>query len=201
MTDEELIAGCLAGHKKSWDRFCDRFSKLIHWSIRQTLADSSFRGRQELCGEIFQEIFRKLLERGELSKLKQVDSVRKFLSVLSCHATMDRLKRLRVEESLTFNPEEKEEAAPGTERFAVFTTREDVSKKAANDEHREILSRALASLRPKERAALEFYYLEGLSHRSIGELLGDTEDSIETLIRRTWEKMRQTLLEKGVEGI
>lgn len=188
MTDDELIAGCLAGRKESWELFCERFSKLIHWSVRETLSDSSFRDRPDLREDIFQEIFRKLLDREELGRLRQAQSVRKFLAVMACHATMDRMKKLR-----------REEVLRGSDEEALQRLNLDIAEGAASREHREILSGGLATLRPQERAALEFYYLEGLSHRSIGELLGLTEDSIEALIRRTREKMKGLLKERGLE--
>ena len=193
MTDAELITGCLAGHQESWDLFCERFSKLIHWSIRRTLDRSPYRGRREISDDIFQDVFKRLLDRNELAKLKEADSVRKFLSVMSCNATFDRIKILRRQE--TQAPEIGEE--PGIEESVRDF---DPASEAVARECRDILDRMLEALKPKERSVLESFYLDGLSHKVIAERWGFSEDGVEALLRRTREKLKQALGEKGLEG-
>lgn len=193
MTDEELVAGCLAGRKDSWDLFCERFSKLIHWSIRRTLDRSQFRGRQEILEDVFQDVFKRLLDRNELAKLRQTVSVRKFLCVTACNTALDRVRMLRVRE---VQPEEPEEETSDYESVCVS----DPASEAVSNESREILGRMLDALKPKERSMFESFYLDGLSHKIIAERWGFSEDGVEALIRRTREKLRQALGEKGLEG-
>jgi len=193
LTDQELIAGCLGGRKESWDLFCERFSKLIHWGIRRTLDNSSFRGRREISDDIFQDIFKRLLDRNELAKLKEADSVRKFLSVMACNAALDRVRILRRHEAQVPDPGEDSSADEGAHDL-------DPASEAVTRESREILGRTLDALKPKERSVLESFYLDGLSHKTIAERWGFSEDGVEALIRRTREKLKQALSEKGLEG-
>ena len=195
MTDSELIAGCLAGKQSSWDLFCDRFSKLIHWSIRKTLAESSFKERRDIAEDIFQDVFRKFLDRNELARLKDTESIRKYLFVTACHAAKDRMKILRRHETLTHSAEDCD--SPIGELIKGGT---DPSAEASGNERRDILDQTLEGLKSKEREAMELFYLEGFSHKSIAALLGYTENGVEALIRRTREKLRQALSEKGLEG-
>lgn len=193
MSDEELIAGCLSGRKESWDFFCDRFSKLIHWSILRTLDNSSFKGRREISDDIFQDMFRRLLDRNELAKLKEAVSVRKFLSVMASNAALDRVRVLRRHEAQVSDPVEGSLADEES-------LDSDPASIAAANECREILGRTLDSLKPKERSILESFYLDGLSHKAIGDRWGSSEDGVEALIRRTREKLKQVLGAKGLEG-
>lgn len=193
MTDEELIAGCLLGSKDSWDFFCERFSKLIHWSIRRTLDHSSYRGRREILDDIFQDVFKRLLVRNELAKLKEAVSVRKFLCVMACNTAIDRVRVLRRHEARLSDPMDEPPPEGG------FSDTHPATEAGAN-ECREILRRTLEALKPKERSVLESFYLDGLSHKTISERWGLSVDGVEALIRRTREKLKQALGEKGMEG-
>src|SRR3989338_1234619 len=93
-TDQELIAGCLDGQKSSWDAFVDRFSRLIYWSIQKTLETSSYKARSDLVRYIYQECFTRLLERRELDALRSAESIRKFLTVIASHLTMDKIRSI-----------------------------------------------------------------------------------------------------------
>src|SRR3989338_5933705 len=93
-SDAEIVAGCLAGRKDSWDLFVERFSRLVYWCIRRTLKNGAFRGQEDIADEIFQEIFRKLLENNSLSALRDRDSLRKFLIIAAVRGTRDKIKWL-----------------------------------------------------------------------------------------------------------
>ncbi len=188
--DQELISGCLQGDAASWREFVGRFSRLVHWSIRRTLETSAQPNKEELARELFQEFFERLLERNELSRLREAQSLRKFLTVIACHLTLDRLKSL-------------------TRQSRKNASLEAMSEEGADlpglmpelpDEVSGLLRQALQELSPKERACVLFHYEEGKTHGEIGKLLGMPENSVSTVIRRTREKLRQKLEEKGYEA-
>jgi len=204
LTDEELISGCLSGRKESWDAFVGRFSKLIHWSVRKTLGQSPLKGRPEICEDVFQDVFHRLLDRDELAKLKEMQSLRKFLSVMACHAALDRIKSLRRLESKHDELSMTGAMEDDLEAPKAFISLEDPagsnpSLKAISNEHEKILRQTLEVLKPKERAVIEFFYLEGMPARVIGELLGFTDDGVWALLRRTKEKLKKALLKQGME--
>ena len=185
LDDQELVAGCLRGDRASWEIFVDRFARLVHWSIRRTLENSSFKARQDLCEDIFQEFFRKLLEREELSRLRDASSVRKFLSVGAANLALDKIKiRSRYERS----SEEELASVMG-----------DSGHEAAEREASFLVQETVEELSAKERACMELHYLEGKSHREIGEILKLPQDTVSTVIRRTREKLKQRLIEKGLD--
>ncbi|HTL70028.1 MAG TPA: sigma-70 family RNA polymerase sigma factor [Candidatus Eisenbacteria bacterium] len=193
--DRQLISACLEGRAGAWEAFVGRFSRLIFWSVRKTLAGTRFAGRPGLCEDVFQEFFARLLEKGELARLREASSLRKFLSVSACHRTLDRVKAMSREEAKTVSPD-AEGPEPGWE---LETRLPDPSQEAARREREVVLGAVLASLEPRERFCVEMHYLEGLTHREIAAVLGIPQDTVSTVIRRTREKLKSRLTEAGLE--
>ena len=191
--DQELISGCLSGDAACWRVFVERFSRLVHWSIRRTLASSAQSGREDLGRELFQELFERLLEKNELGRLREAGSVRKFLAVMACHMTLDRVKSLsrhaKKNSSLESLLENNEDAALG------FVPEDPLLRGELGG----VLGAALGELTPKEHSCIQFYYEEGKTHLEIGHLLGMPENTVSTVLRRTRDKLRQKLSEKGYE--
>jgi len=182
--DSELIAGCLEGSKPAWDSFVDRFSKLIYWSIHRVLETSSFASREEIADEVFQELFKRLLDREELRRLKAVGSIRKFLCVMASRMTLDRLRSLTAAQRR------------GVELDESMMT--DTAEPLLGEETRLVIERVLADLPARDKACIEFHYLDGKTHREIGEILGIPQDTVSTIIRRTKDKLKAQLIEKGL---
>ena len=188
-SDHDLISGCLEGRKGSWADFVDRFSKLIYWSIHKTLEGGSFCARKDICEDIFQEVFKRLLEKEELARLRDIQRVRKFLSVMACHATLDTIKSLKRHEKKTvpIELETFEEKGGVPADFAV------------SKEKNEIIAGILNALPLKERACIELHYLDGRTHSEVGRILGMSQDTVSTVIRRTKEKLKTRFGEKGLK--
>lgn len=191
--DQELIAGCLRNDAACWRIFVERFSRLVHWSIRKTLGGSAPGGVEEFSREVFQELFERLIEKNQLAKLRQASSVRKFLSVMACHMTLDKVKSLSrhakknisLESSLLNN----EDPALG------FLPTDGLLQQEFDG----IFKTALSELSTKERSCVQFRYGEEKSHSEIGCLLGLPANTVSTVLRRTLEKLRKKLSEKGYE--
>ena len=188
--DGELVAGCLRGDAVAWDSFVERFSKLVYWSIQKSLNVMPPGGREEFCREVFQDFFQRLMDKNELSKLKEASHVRKFLSVMACHMALDRFKALsrhaknkRPMEDLPEEDEAQYPALPGD----------------GPDDWEAICGVSLRELPAKERSCLEFYFLESKTAQEIGRLLGMSENSVHYVIRRSKDKIRATLVERGYE--
>ena len=189
-SDQELLTGCLEGSQESWNIFVERFSKLIYWSIHRTLETYSFKGQTDLPHEIFQDFFAGFLEKNKLRKLKETSSLRKFLTVTACHSTVDRIKALG---------DIEKRVAPGEELDFSITDKElDPGLGAASGERAALVSKALEGLSPKERLCVEWHYLDGKTHREISELLGMSQDTISSLIRRSKDKLKKIFLENGI---
>lgn len=183
--DRRIIEGCISGDKRSWDSFVDRFSKLIYWSIHETLKDSSFGERKYLPQEIFQDLFGRLFEKEQLARLRDVQSIRRFLNVMACHATLDKIKSLSRHEKKTALIDSIDWAKPQTVH------------EPQRNEMAAIVEEVLGELEPKEKACIEFYYVSEYTHRQIAQMLGMPQDTVSTIIRRSRDKIKISLEKKG----
>ena len=163
----------------------DRFSKLVHWSIRNTLERSPYKSRHDFCEDVFQEFFKKLLQREELASLKESANLKKFLVISSANLTLDRLKALSRYEK-------------ATEPLEAFSP-EDPGKGAAHEEAMSLVREVLEELTGRERVCVELHYLDGSNHRQIAEILNLPLDTVSSVIRRTREKLKERLIERGLE--
>lgn len=188
-SDSKLIAGCIEGRKESWDKFVDQFSKLIYWSIQKTLETSSYKVRSDLAHEIFQECFERLLEKKELETLKNIDSIRKFLAVMASRLTVDKIRSIsRHENRISSDISMLEESGRAVK---------EPSQSALSNEQAALVSTALSELSAKQKLCVEWYYVDGKTHREISEILGLPIDTVSATIRRAREKIKQFFLEKG----
>ena len=188
--DQELIAGCLRGEAAAWDLFVERFAKLVHWSIRKSFDYSPPGGREEFCREVFQDFFQQLIDKNELSKLREVRNLRRFLVVMASHLALDRLKslsrhakKMRPAEDLL--PSEEETVLSNVKDGQDITDRD------------EILNGSLQDLSVKERACLEFFVVEGKTASQVGLILGIPENTVHSIVRRTKEKLKDKLIKRG----
>lgn len=188
-SDSELIEGCLAGRKESWDLFVSRFSRLVHWAARRALEKTAYSAREDVIADVFQETFRRLLERAELEKLREPSSLRKFLTVMAAHAAYDRAKNLaRLDRKILY---------ADTATWENWSASKEVSKTLETSETAETVRAAVDALVPKERACVEMSCVDGRTHREIALILGLSQDTVSTLIRRAKDKLRKTLERKG----
>ena len=190
-SDQEIIEGCIAGQKEAWEFFVERFSNLVWWSVTKTLEKSRFSADLDLGKDIFQGVFEKLLEKRELEKLREASSLKKFLVVTTSHLALDKIKsasRLQKRELPFEAPEREGDEAPAASPDAFLK------------EELWLVSELVDRLPRKERRCLELCYLDGKTHREIADLLGLNQDTVSTIIRRTRERLKKKLLEKGFEG-
>ena len=137
--------------------------------------------------EIFQEFFIRLLEKKELENLRSCDKIRKFLTVMACHRTMDKIRWIaRSEKSI------ETDISSVTEWVASA----DSGLGAVSAERAALVASALNELSPKQRLCVEWHYMDGKTHQEISEILGLPQDTVSTVIRRAREKLKRIFLEK-----
>lgn len=190
--DTELIQGCLEGRKGSWDIFVERYSRLVYWSIWKTLERQNVPDKEELCREVFQDFFERVLERARLERLLAAENLRNYIQSIVCHLVFDRLRhasrRGRSESPLEVLDLETPAGTGGP----------DAGEIAANRELEGVLRSAVEALSAKEKACVELCYVDGRTHREIGLLLNMPQDTVSTILRRAKERLRETLKEKGI---
>ena len=201
--DRELIQGCLAGDKKAWDLFVGRFSNLIYWSIQKTLGKSPFGSKKDVCDDIFQEIFRRILENRELEKLRETGNLRQFLVVMATHGAIDKIRSLRRRELREVSLEKEFLPKDSGEAVILADVLEDSSQgpsaRVISDERDLMISEILGRLSPKERTCVEWHYLDGKAHQDIAAILGLPVGTVSSIIQRTKEKLQISFERKGLK--
>ncbi|GEM_PF-887042 len=190
--DDELLAGCLAGRREAWDLFVDRYARLVHWSVRRTLAGTAYAARADLAEDLFQDVFRRLLGDGQLERLRDLKSLPRYLSVLACHLTLDRVRSLARGDRQVLRPSLDLEAPPDPP--APGGPVDEILER----ERRDLLAEALGALGARERFCVEMHYLHEKTHREIAQVLGLPQDTVSAVIRRTREKLRRGLEQRGL---
>ncbi len=184
LSDLDIIQGCLERDKKAWDLFVDRFSKLIYWSIRKVFLAHALLNREELVQEVFQGVFERLIAKEELKKLKNADGLRKFISVMACHAALDEVKKATRAEKRTVSSESAFESH-AISRGAVV--------QAITNETTEIIEAALSDMSPKERTCVELHCFNELTFRQVGDIVGVSDEAARAIVKRAKEKIKVKL--------
>jgi RNA polymerase sigma-70 factor (ECF subfamily) len=68
---------------------------------------------------------------------------------------------------------------------------------ASDTENQTDVSRAMAQLKPRERAMLWLAYAEGATHREIADSIGVSPESMKSMLFRARRKMAELLGSKG----
>lgn len=199
-TDADIIEGCLSGDRSAWNAFVDRFSRLIYWSIHKTIAGTSFDKRADFADEVFQDVFKRLLEKEELARLRRIESVKKFLCVMAAHMAHDRMRSLtRSERDLSILADSNEGDGEAAASLETSVSAPGPDSGAMTREQGEIIEKALSELTEKERTCIELHYLRDMTHKEIAGILGVPQDTVSSVIRRTREKLSQYLSRRGLK--
>ena len=135
-------------------------------------------GEPAAAEEIVQECFLKLWRQPELYQPERGRLVSWLLGVTH-HRSVDQLRRRRLEQRHT--AEETGDSLPADD---------DPEQLAWGNARAEALGRALASLPPSQRLALELAYLRGMTQAEIAACLGEPLGTIKTRTRLAMQKLR-----------
>ncbi|MFH1397341.1 MAG: sigma-70 family RNA polymerase sigma factor [Candidatus Omnitrophota bacterium] len=98
MRDLEFAHRCATGNKALWDKFVDRYSRLIYKYIRSVLTSKGFVITQDNLSDIFQGIFLSLIKDNfnklRSFKAKNGSSLASWLRQVTINATLDYSRKL-----------------------------------------------------------------------------------------------------------
>jgi len=177
-----LIQDCLAGHKEAWDTFVKEYSRWIYHSVLGTARYYGHRMSSEDAGELTQDVFCCLLEKG-LRRFQGRERPRLLAYVrrIAVCQTINFLKRIRKTVPM-------DEALNGLD----FLGREMVQWSQAGramDNH-ELLQRLLKRLTGTERRLLDLYYFEGVPVVEIAGLMKISVEAYYVRKNRIIKKLR-----------
>jgi RNA polymerase sigma-70 factor (ECF subfamily) len=182
MEERELVARCIRGEPRAWERFVEDYATPIHDAARFTLRRVLGSVKDEDAENVVQGVLLGLCER-EAHRLKLFQGRSSLRTWLTSVTTRFALNYIRTEKR------------KGSLRHAALDegARElpDRDLEPADAEERERLYRAMDRLPPRERLILKLFYFDALSYRSISALLRIPVNSISPLLIRAKESLKR----------
>lgn len=105
--------------------------------------------------------------------------------------------RVAINTAITYLKKEKQRSGSHTEVPHHFEVQQE-DYNPAKDRQLEIFYSAVQELNPLEKAVI-FYFMEGMSHKEIGNNLGLSEGNARVKFSRTKEKIQQIIKKSGYE--
>ena len=184
-----LLSKCLDGDKEASELFVRRFSGLIYYSVRQTLAAKGIPFGNEDLEDLHNTIFLNLFEKNarKLSQYKGKNgcSVASWLRVVAVRTVLNHLRRkgfdgfVRPGEQIPF-----EELS--------HKDREDLGPLALMEraEQKRIIHEAIQFLAPRDRLFIRLFFEEGLSIEEVADSLGISLQNAYTVKHRAVQKLK-----------
>lgn len=105
--------------------------------------------------------------------------------------------RVAINTAITFLKKEKQRATHHTDSSHHFEFQSE-EYNPSKDKQLEIFYKAVQELKPLEKAII-FYFMEGLSHKEIGNNMGLSEGNARVKLNRTKEKIQYIIKKSGYE--
>jgi RNA polymerase sigma-70 factor (ECF subfamily) len=181
--DERLVEALEDRDERALEMLYDRHGDYVYTVCLRMVGDV------QLAEDLSQEVFLRLWRRPDLFDVSRGRFLTWLLSVARNRAIDERRsrgRRFRFETPPSVNAEEMLELAPTDE----------VRDTAVVSEERVIVQRALATLPPEQRLAIQLAYFGGYTQQEIAQGLHQPLGTVKTRIRLGLQKLRTLLMEQ-----
>ncbi len=180
VSDEELIARIARRDETALAALYGRYADVVYGLSLRIVRQA------EVAEEVVQETFMRVW-RGAASFQGNAGGLRSWLFRIARNLSLDQLRRQAARpRTVTITPDPVDEHAP-LDTLADATC--DVAVQATDRCLHEQVRRALMTLPPEQRHALELAYFSGLTHREIAEVTGEPLGTIKTRLRLGLQKL------------
>jgi RNA polymerase sigma-70 factor (ECF subfamily) len=185
--DERLVAALEMRDERAIETLYDRYGDYVYSVCLRMVGDV------QLAEDLSQEVFLRLWRRPDLYDVSRGRFITWLLSVARNRAIDERRsrgRRFRHESPPSESTEEVLEAAPSSESRDV----------AIVSEERVVVQKALATLPPEQRLAIQLAYFGGYTQQEIAQGLRQPLGTVKTRIRLGLQKLRQLLIDQQGEA-
>lgn len=171
-SDEVLVRRMLEGDTAAAQWIWRRYSPAVRSALKSTL------GPDDEVEDLLQEVFLRFLKAAP--RLVNRDALKPFLISIALRAVGSELRKRRVRRIVGLRPPEDlpEQVAPPADHAG----RQAVSA----------LYRVLNKLRTRSRFVFVLHYVEGLTHKEIGEIMGLSKITVKRELVRAGEKLERS---------
>jgi RNA polymerase sigma-70 factor (ECF subfamily) len=199
-TDDELMAACIAGDRRAWAQFVERFSRFVWFMVRATGLKYGVRFGEEACADLHNDLFVALLE-DDRRRLRHYEgrngcSVRSWVRIITVRRTIDALRKRRPELSI-----EADQEAEGPNRLTPIEPGPDALEhllQRESSDRRDDVTALFSRLPEADRQLLDLLYVQKLSVPEAAETLGIRHGALYTRKNRLIHKLRDLAVEAGL---
>lgn len=187
--DDSALIGLVAGaNSEALGALYDRYGRLVFTIAYNVVGDS------ETAEEITQDVFVRVWE-GAAGYRVELAKVSSWLISITRHRAIDELRRRgsRPEKDSFAWPEES--GAEPVEDLPTLDGPEEAVESALQNHS---VRQAISMLPPDQRKVLGMAFFRGLSHSQIADALGEPLGTVKSRIRMAMQKLRDTMIERGV---
>lgn len=187
-----LIRSCIAKDRPAWDFFTKKYSGLILSSIGNRLRKYDIYPHADDLKDIRQNVLSLLWESGKLAEIRNPESLKYWLAVVSGNAALQYMrKQARITRLATVS---LSEIAGDTELVELLPS--EASMPAQEIDRSELtgkMDEAIESLPPKERLILKLNMLHGKKYEEIALIMALPRGTVANCINRAKERLRKKL--------
>lgn len=190
--DVHLIRSCIAKDHSAWDFFTKKYSRLILSSISNRLRKYGIYPKTDDLREIQQDILSLLWESGKLAEIRNPESLKYWLAVVSGNIALQYMKKqaritrlVPVSLSETIGDTELVELLPS----GTSTPSQEIDKSELAGK----IDEAIESLPVKEKLILKLNMLHGKKFEEIALIMALPRGTVSNCVTRAKEKLRKKL--------
>lgn len=186
--ERKLLEGCLSQDREAWNKFVERYTRLISHAIVQTLKRYSVAPENQVVDDLFHTVFLSLIENNckKLRRFRWRCKLSGWLHMIAVRVTIDYLRKQK--EHLSLNGDTDEEI-PLKERIPNGNPLP--GRLVELKEEKRIFEQIKRALTSREQLFVELYYCRELSPTEIARILNVTANNVYQLKSRIRDKMKE----------
>ncbi|HEY8448180.1 MAG TPA: sigma-70 family RNA polymerase sigma factor [Thermomicrobiales bacterium] len=181
-SDAELIARASEGDARALETLYDRYARVVYSFALRIVGDP------QVAEELMQEVFFRAWQQGRAFRSSRGSFITWLLSITH-NLSIDELRKRRRRPQRAENNHEEDQPLLSDMPDESQNIEEEVWLTTL----RERIAKALETLPPAQREAIELAYFQGLTQREVAERLGEPLGTIKTRMRLGMQKLREQL--------
>jgi RNA polymerase sigma-70 factor (ECF subfamily) len=195
MGDQELIEALRRGQNSAWAELVEKYIRLVHHVVRNTLACYSRVRLDQDVEDIAHDLFQALVRDNYrvLGTIEAPYDLKAWLAISARRRAID-FARKRKLAAISLDQAREDNVALGATAPAASPGTDE----APPEEQNLAVHESLAILSAKERLVIQLFYLDGKKYREISRITGMNMNSISPTLARAVEKMQKYLTDRNL---
>ena len=194
ITDQDILAGCIAGDRKIQEAFVRKFSDFVYKTVLYTFKNKNITHSQSDIEDLHSTVFVKLFEK-RCKKLAQYKgkngcSLMSWIRLITVRTVLDHVR------SRSDALSRKEFIVPVDVLGDVGEDAQNPLARIENAEQFQLIKEGLEALSSRDRLFLKLHFFKGLSVPETAKIIGITETNAHALKHRVVKRLK-----KQVDGI